>query len=315
MHERELIDALQRIFTQRDPRVVRGIGDDASVVRGRGYAVTSLDAMVDGIHFRSRQLSGEEIGHRALAAALSDLAAMAADPGEAYLMLGLPGEEDPDVVIAIAQGAQSLASSHGVVVAGGDVTRASSLTVSFTVVGWAEDPGRLVGRDGAQPGNVVVVTGRLGGAGAGLALFDDRARLEGGPAGALRERYSRPQPRFAAARQLAGLGAGAMIDISDGLATDAGHIANCSKVGLELSLAALPLDDGVEEVANQLHEDPGRFAATAGEDYELCACIPGPALETALASGATEVGRVVDGAGTVVFSDADEELSGYEHSF
>ncbi len=315
MHERELIDALQQIFTRRDPRVVRGIGDDASVVRGRGYAVTSLDAMVDGIHFRSRQLSGEEIGHRALAAALSDLAAMAADPGEAYLMLGLPNGLDPDVVIAIAQGAQALAASHGVVVAGGDVTRASSLTVSFTVVGWAEDPGQLVGRDGAQPGDVVVVTGRLGGAGAGLALLDDRARLSGESATALRERYSRPQPRFAAARRLSGLGARAMIDISDGLATDAGHIAKCSAVRLDLSLAALPLDDGVEEVANQLHEDPGRFAATAGEDYELCACIPGAALETALASGATEVGRVVTGAGTVVFRDADEELSGYEHSF
>jgi thiamine-monophosphate kinase len=200
-------------------------------------------------------------------------------------------------------------------VAGGDVTRASSLTVSFTVVGWAEDPGCLVGRDGAQPGDAVVVTGRLGGAGAGLALLDDRARLEGETASALRERYSRPQPRFAAARRLAELGARAMIDISDGLATDAGHIAMCSEVGLEMSLAALPLNDGVEEVANQLHEDPPRFAATAGEDYELCACIPAPALEAALASGATEVGRVVAGAGRAVFSDADEQLSGYEHWF
>ncbi len=115
MRELELIEALAaRSSARRDPRVVRGIGDDAAVVRARGYAVTSLDAMVDGIHFRSRQLSGEEIGHRALAAALSDLAAMAADAGEAYLMLGLPDGPDPDVASRSREGAQALAASHGV---------------------------------------------------------------------------------------------------------------------------------------------------------------------------------------------------------
>ena len=315
MHERELIEALQRIFTQRAPRVLRGIGDDASVIRARGYAVTSLDAMVDGIHFRSEQLTGEEIGHRALAAALSDLAAMAADPGEAYLLFGLPSGQDPAAVLDIARGAQALAADHGVVVAGGDITGASALTVSFTVVGWTEDPGQLVGRDGAQPGDAVVVTGPLGGAGAALAVLDGRAHVDGQLGLALRARYARPQPRFAAGRQLAGLGARAMIDISDGLATDAGHIAAASGVRLELALARLPLDGGVDGVARQLGEDPERFAATAGDDYELCACIPGPALKTAAATGATEVGRVIRGTGTVVFTDAGQPLSGYEHRF
>src|SRR5205085_7868321 len=115
-----------------------------------GYAVVSLDAMVEGVHFRSGQLSPETIGHRALAGALSDLAAMGANPGEAYMLLGLPEGIEADRALGIAQGAQDLAAGLGVTIAGGDVTRAASLTVSFTVVGWISDAGELVGREGAR---------------------------------------------------------------------------------------------------------------------------------------------------------------------
>ena len=112
MPERELIEALERSFaSEAFPRVLRGIGDDASVVRARGYAVTSLDAMVEGIHFRRGQLSGQEIGHRALAGALSDLAAMAADAGEAYMLLGVPEGQAAEEVLDIARGARGLAQA------------------------------------------------------------------------------------------------------------------------------------------------------------------------------------------------------------
>jgi thiamine-monophosphate kinase len=324
VRESELIEQLESLFRSRGPRVVRGIGDDAAVVRGAGYAVVSADAMVDGVHFRRSQLSPEEIGHRALAGALSDLAAMGAGAGEAYLVLGLPPGIGPEVALSVAHGAQRLAAQHDVAVVGGDVTGSPSLTVSFTVIGWADDPGTLVGRDGARPGDLVAVTGALGAAGAGLALLDSPAAGEGlddDVAAELRSRYARPQPRLREGRQLAELGARSMIDVSDGLGRDAGHIARRSGVRIELSLAALPLAAGVEQVATRLGADPREFAATAGDDYELCACVPPPAAERLQAAWPTAsisltwIGVVAEGHAGVTFTEVGRELLGFEHVF
>lgn len=324
MLESDLIEQLESLFESSSPRVARGIGDDAAVVRGGAYAVVSVDAMIDGVHFRSAQLSPEEIGHRALAGALSDLAAMGARPAEAYLVLGLPRGVEPQAALALAEATQQLASQHAVAVAGGDVTEAPCLMVSLTVVGWAEDPGALVSRDGAQPGDRVAVTGTLGGAGAGLALLDSasaRAALPASLADALRERYARPQPRLAEGRLLAELGASSMIDLSDGLAHDAALIGRRSRVRLELSLASLPVADGVEEVAAQLGVEHRSFAATAGDDYELCVCVPAAAAQRLQAAWPTAnaaltwIGSVAEGQPGVTFIDAGRELDGYEHSF
>jgi thiamine-monophosphate kinase len=327
MRELELIDALEDVLGAPAGRVVRWLGDDASVVRGQGYCVTSVDTLVDGVHFRSGQLSPGEIGHRAVAGALSDLAAMGAPAGEVYLVLGLPpGTEHADA-LALVAGAQAVAHRAGATIAGGDVSSSATLTVTVTVVGWVDDPGELVGRDGARAGDVVVVTGELGAAGAGLALLEgdaDGVALSPETRVSLHERYARPHPRLAAGRALSQLGATALIDLSDGLATDARHLARRSGVGLELELAKLPVATGVAEVAGRLGREPAEFAATAGEDYELCAALSKSALATAQTGWSrlhegrlpplTIVGRVVSGSGELTWIDAHSPLCGYEHS-
>jgi thiamine-monophosphate kinase len=280
------------------PDVVLGVGDDCALLRvppGQELAV-SIDTLVSGTHFLP-DCDPEALGHKALAVGLSDLASMGAEPAWATLALTLPPglpKARPDWIGAFARGLDRLARAHGVRLVGGDTTR-GPLSVTLQVHGLVPQ-GRAVRRSGACPGDLVYVSGTLGDA--GLAL---RERLGGGSMDpGLQQRLDRPTPRVALGLALRGV-ATAMIDISDGLAADLGHILEASGVGAELRVESLPLCQSVAEAVAR--DGDWTLPLASGDDYELCLCVPphraGEALELALRVGCpvTAVGRIREGRG------------------
>ena len=253
-----------------------GLGDDAAVleIAPGEKLVVSTDAFVEDVHVRRGWLRPREIGWRATAAALSDLAAMAARPIGIVVAMALPDAWSGDVD-EIALGVGDAAASVGTHVVGGDTTRSATLSLTVTVLGVAERP---LMRSGARPGDTVWVTGALGGPLAALRAFERGAE----PSPAIRARFARPEPRIREALWLAEHGATAAIDISDGLASDAAHLAAASGVRLVLDLDRLPLLEAMPS-----GRDPGAAAsreastdaalldaARGGEEYELLVTAP-----------------------------------------
>jgi len=280
-------DRIRAIAAELGARA-EGLGDDCAVVAWPGgVLVLSTDVSVEEVHFRREWLSLEEIGWRAAAAALSDLAAEGAAMVGLLAAVTVPRDASDGEVASLMRGVGAAAAFAGGPVLGGDLSGGECWSVAVTVVGRAERP---VTRAGARPGDGLWVTGALGGARAALEAF----RASGEPAPAARLRFAHPEPRIAAGRWLAAAGAHAMLDLSDGLGRDLGHLAAASGTALEVTLDALPV-----------HPDADvEWAAAGGEDYELLAALP-PDFDEAAARRClaetgvplTRIGRVAEGAG------------------
>jgi thiamine-monophosphate kinase len=260
-------------------------GQDAEGAVLSGGRVATLDVLVEGVHFRRDWTSLRDLGYKAAAVNLSDLAAMGAEPEGLLVGLAVPAETELPVLFEVYEGL----GEHEVPIAGGDLTQGPAWTVSITAFGRSE---RVPGRAGARPGDALVVTGPLGAAAAGLYALEHG--LEGFPE--LIEAHRRPPVRLAAGRTL-GVAAHALLDLSDGIGTDAARIAERSGCKLVLDVDAIPRAPRIEEVA------PLPFW-TMGEDYELLAAL---APEDAAASGFTVVGRCEEGSGV-----EPPDLSGWD---
>ena len=287
-------DLIARVRARAGTRadVVLGIGDDAALLAppsGRQLVVTA-DTLNDGIHFPHGTLPAD-IGWKALAVNLSDLASMGAEPAWCTLSLSLP-QSEAAWIDGFLDGFVALAEQHGIVLVGGDTTR-GPLSISVTAMGFV-DAGSALRRDGARAGDDVWVTGTLGDAAGGLALLDRD------PVHALRTRLDRPTPRMEAGRALVGI-ATACVDVSDGLLADLGHIASRSHVGAIVHVDTLPASDALCAAFDAATRMP--MQASGGDDYELCFTAPADARAriTALASQLdlriTRIGRMMAGEG------------------
>ncbi len=316
------------------PGVLRGIGDDTAVLDfAGGRLLATVDMLVEGVHFDLTFITPWQLGRKALAVNLSDIAAMGGEPLFALVSLGVGGQIDEDFVRELYTGMVAMAGAYGVQIVGGDTVRSpGGLVVDVAVLGRAVEP---VTRAGARPGDLVAVTGHLGASAAGLhwllrqkeerpGAFIDAAGGDEIVRTVVRA-HLEPVPRVREAAALAATGlVTAMIDVSDGLASEANHIARESGVGMVVYADIVPIAAATREMARRLGADPLEWALAGGEDYELLlTCAPGgeDRLRQAMAAAGTSltfIGEVVpaERGATLVGKDGAArplEPAGYDH--
>jgi thiamine-monophosphate kinase len=290
-----------------------GLGDDCGLLReGEEFFALSTEVSVEGVHFRPEWISPEEVGWRATASALSDLAAEGAEPVGLLCAVTMPARAPKTHLIQLMSGAGAAARFAGASVLGGDLSSGPSWSVTVTVIGRTRVP---VTRAGAEPGDRLWVTGSLGAARAALEAW----RRGETPLPGARARFAHPEPRIAAGRWLARHGAHAMLDLSDGLGGDAWHLAAASRVALAIDLDSVPVAAEAQQEARRLNLAAQQFAAEGGEDYELLVAMP-PRFDAVDAFvhecglALTRIGTVEQGSG-VRFQLAGRplELHGFNH--
>jgi thiamine-monophosphate kinase len=289
------------------PAALLGPGDDAAVlVAADGRVVVTTDVLVEGVHFRLDWSTPHQIGRKAVAANLADVAAMGAVPTALVVGLAAPGTTPVSTVDGLAAGMWEEAEKGGTGIVGGDVVSSAELVVSVTVLGDLQGRAPIT-RAGARPGDLLGLRGRLGWSVAGLAML--RRGLQAPPA--VVDAHRVPEPPYGAGPQAAVAGATSMIDISDGLLADAGHLAAASGVGIDIDSAAMPVPAELVDVASVLGADVRHWVLTGGEDHALLATFPARA---ALPAGWIALGTVREGYGVTVNGEGYEVLpAGWEH--
>jgi thiamine-monophosphate kinase len=289
------------------------LGDDCGLLpAGQRFFALSTDVSVERVHFRRDWIRMDEVGWRATAAALSDLAAEGAEAAGVLCAITMPAAAADAELLDVMSGVGAAARFVGAPVLGGDLSSGPVWSLAISVVGQTANP---VTRGGAEPGDRLWLTGELGGSRAALEAW----RREEEPLPGSRQRYAHPQPRISAGRWLAEHGAHAMIDLSDGLAGDAGHVAAASGVALEIDLGSVPVAPETETESKRLDITPQQFAAEGGEDFELLVALT-PQFSAAAAftqaSGIplTRIGTVVEGEGArFLHNGRTIMLKGFNH--
>lgn len=305
--------------------VVVGPGDDAAVLRleeGR-LGLLTCDMMVEGVHFRREWSSGEDVGWKAMAQNVSDIAAMGGEPAFAVASVAAAGDVDAALLEKMTAGLVQCASEYGAALVGGDLVGSPGpIVVDVALMGWVEEDA-VLRRCGARPGDAVLVTGQLGASSAGLAALRSGLKATGCPEV---ERavaaHRRPRPRLAEARAIAGTRRGtALMDLSDGLAEDLRRLCEESGVGARIEAGRIPIDADCRAVAERLGEDALMLATSGGEDYELLFTCAAEAVDEIAASVArgigtrvTVIGEVTTGSGAVLL-EADGRESAFEPGF
>ncbi|MGH3368456.1 MAG: thiamine-phosphate kinase [Nocardioidaceae bacterium] len=299
-----LVDALVGRLPQGD-NVLLGPGDDAAMVDvPTGRVLVSTDLLVETRHFRRDWASALEIGHKAAAQNLSDINAMGGTATALTVGLAAPPDLPAAWALALADGIAAEAELVGASVVGGDLTRAEAVMIAITVLGVV--PGEPVRRSGARPGDVVAIAGRQGWAAAGLAVLGRGFRSPR----VLVEAHRRPEPPYRAGPQAAAAGATAMIDVSDGLLSDVGHVAAASGVAVDIESGSFEIAEPLHAVGAALGADPMAFVLTGGDDHALVATFP---AGRDLPEGWSRIGSVSEGSGVTVDGSEYEGPGGHRH--
>lgn len=285
------------------PSVLLGPGDDAAVLAcPDGRVVATTDVLVEDRHFRRSWSSAYDIGRKAAAQNLADVVAVGARPTALLVGLAVPGDLQVSWALELTDGLRDEAALVAAALIGGDLTRSDAVIISVAALGDLAGAAPIT-RAGALPGDVVAVCGRLGWAEAGRAVLSRGFRSPRAVVAA----HQRPEPPYDAGPEAAGLGAHALVDVSDGLVQDVGHVAAASGVLIDLDGGALTADQPVRDVGAALGTDPQTFVLTGGEDHALAACFP---AGTALPPRWRVVGRVLAGEPAVTVDGSPYEGSG-----